>query len=125
VVAPTGGLLLEHFAAINLPARKRRELSKLRRMCHRSNQRKLTADEFKQWTDGKLPVQFYFHVLSTLSHRGNSANKQLFYIDLLFKHKGMSRSGLDMVSSMGLGIRNRSFDAEEYQELKRCRKRLR
>jgi hypothetical protein len=85
----------------------------------------MTDDEFKEWSAGKLPVQFYFHVLSTLSHRGNSVNKQLFYVDLLFKHKGMSRSGLDMVSSMGLGIGNRTFDNEEELELDRCQAKVR
>ena len=124
VVVPTGGLLLERFAEISLPARPRRDWIKLRKTVQRSK-RKVTSEEFAKWLEGKLPVRFYFHVLVILSHRGASVNKQLFYIGLLFKHKGLSRSGLDMVSSMGLSVGNRSFDDEEAQELERCRKTTR
>lgn len=55
---------------------------------------------------------FYFHLLSTLASRGTSANRQLFFITLVMKHKGLSRNGLRLFGLMNLGLPPRSYDPE-------------
>ena len=55
---------------------------------------------------------FYFHVLSLLASRGTSAKVQLFHLSLVMRHKGLSRSGLQLLSSMNLGLAPRTFDPE-------------
>lgn len=118
-IAPTGGLLFEHFVVISGTEKVRRAWVKLNKACKRSRT-KMNSEQFQQFLDADLPIGFYFFIMSTLRRRGTSAHVQLFYIGLLLKHKGLSRSGLDLVKSMGLCISNRGFDEREADELKRC-----
>ena len=55
---------------------------------------------------------FYFYLLSTLASRGTSANRQLFFITLVIKHKGLSRNGMRLFGIMNLGLPPRSYDPE-------------
>ena len=55
---------------------------------------------------------FYFHVLSLLASRGTSAKVQLFHLSLVMRHKGLSRSGLQLLSAMNMGLAPRTFDPE-------------
>ena len=55
---------------------------------------------------------FYFYVLAALGSRGTAANRQLFYLSLVMRHKGLSRSGLQVLSGMNLGLPLRSFEPE-------------
>jgi hypothetical protein len=55
---------------------------------------------------------FYFHVLSILANRGNAITRQLFFTSLLLKHKGLSRSGLQIQNQMNLALSPRMFDVE-------------
>lgn len=115
-LVPTGGVLFEEFLAYNLPRDDRRAWIKLRKECVRAR-RAMTKAEFAQFSDGRPAVHFYFHILTTLNRRGRAAARQLFYICLLFKHKGISRTGLDMLCTMGLGLPNRTFDQHEENEV--------
>ena len=36
----------------------------------------------------KAGVSFYFHMLSLVASRGLAANRQLFYLTMVFRHKG-------------------------------------
>lgn len=53
---------------------------------------------------------FYFHLLSCLRSRGTSVNKQLFYLTLIMQHKGLSRSGMQLLGLMNLCLSPRSYD---------------
>ena len=64
---------------------------------------------------------FYFHLISQLASRGTAVNRQLFFISLVMRHKGLSRSGLNMLSMMNLGLSPRSFDPELSDQLDRYR----
>ena len=55
---------------------------------------------------------FYLYLLSTLASRGTSANRQLFFITLAIKHKGLSRNGMRLFGIMNLGLPPRSYDPE-------------
>jgi hypothetical protein len=57
---------------------------------------------------------FYLHVMHTLHHRGNSVKLQIFYMSLLWRHKGVSRSGIELMSHLNLGMALRTLD--EYRE---------
>ena len=116
VAVPTGGVLFEEFLQYNLPEKPRRLWTRTKRRCIRE-QREMTELEFAMWGSGKASVQFFFHILSSLDRRGQAASRQLFYVSLLFKDKGMSRSGLDMLSGMSLGLSNRTFDEAETNEV--------
>ena len=60
----------------------------------------------------KAKNSFYFHVLSSVASRGTAANRQLFFVSLVMRHKGLSRSGLELLGAMNLGLAPRSFDPE-------------
>ena len=55
---------------------------------------------------------FYFFLLSALSSRGRSANRQLFFMTLLAQAKGLSRTGIEVFSAMNVCISPRTFDLE-------------
>ena len=55
---------------------------------------------------------FYFYLISSLASRGTSVNRQLLFISMVMNHKGLSRSGLQILCLMNQGLSPRSFDAE-------------
>ena len=63
---------------------------------------------------------FHFYVLAALASRGTAANRQLFYVSLVMRHKGLSRSGLQLLSGMNLGLPPRSFDPELVAHEQEC-----
>lgn len=64
---------------------------------------------------------FYMHVLTTLMARGQSANAQMFYITLLINFRGLSRSGMKMLSALNCCIPIATYDAKlkTYVDLQR------
>ena len=54
-------------------------------------------------------VPFFFHVMSALASRGRSANMQLFFITLVMRFRGLSVSGLEMMSKMNIGLGKRTY----------------
>ena len=70
-------------------------------------------------------VSFYFFILSVLGSRGTSANRQLFYLTLLYRHKGLSRSGIDMMGRMNIALPLRTFDNEVRDHLYRYEEEVR
>lgn len=65
-------------------------------------------------------TSFHFYVLAALASRGTAANRQLFYLSLVMRHKGLSRSGLQLLSGMNLGLPPRSFDPELVAHEQEC-----
>ena len=51
--------------------------------------------------------------------RGRSVQPQMFYIFMLWNHKGMSRSGLEIMNRLGVGMSMRGFDNGIMSELAR------
>ena len=105
-----GGLLLEMYLFTSASYTSRRRWSNLRSSIDNEE----GADHSSAITllISGVAVDFYFYVLSTLSSRGTSANRQLFFITLVMQHKGLSRTGMELLSSMNLGLSPRSFDPE-------------
>lgn len=103
-----GGLLFEAFLDLSAPFTARRKWSTV--------QRKIANSQMTGVSDAIDAIvrdsqnSFFFYVLSSLAARGTSVNKQLFYISLVMQHKGLSRSGLQLLSCMNLGLSPRSFD---------------
>ena len=118
-----GGLLLEAYLDLSAPFTTRRRWA--------SVQKKLADNpsrDVSRWIDEIVQDAqngFFFHVLSSLAARGLSAKKQLFYISLVMQHKGLSRSGLQLLSCMNLGLSPRSFDPLVELEEQRNRDMLR
>ena len=120
-LAGTGGLLLEAFLASTAPYNVRRSWTSLLG--------RISGDQKSQTQDQQQDVKrviklcrtsFYFHLLSGLASRGTSANRQLFFISLVMRHKGLSRTGLRCLSLMNLGLSPRSFDPELALHEQRC-----
>ena len=53
---------------------------------------------------------FYMQVLTTLMSRGQAANAQMFYITLLINFRGLSRSGMKMLSALNCCIPIATYD---------------
>ena len=103
-------MLLESFILTHGKRSSRRSLLALGKLCA-SEDRGCTADEAAPLLEAEQ-VGFYFFILSALSSRGRSANRQLFFMTLLAQAKGMSRTGLDLFSAMNMCLSPRTFDAE-------------
>ena len=89
----------------------------VRKQCIEQVRAVSAAENLKLMKMGK--VSFYFHVISVLGSRGTSANRQLFYLTLLYRHKGLSRSGIDLMNKMNIALPPRSFDAQVQDHLYR------
>ena len=48
--------------------------------------------------------------MGMLASRGKNVNKQLFYITLLFQHKGLSRTGMELAHSMNINLSPRTYE---------------
>lgn len=110
MLVETGGLLLEVFLKTSSNYSTRRAWNRLLGNVQRnpSYDRGVEVEEIVSGARNS----FYFHLLSTMASRGQSVNRQLFFITLVMKHKGLSRNGLNLFSQMNLGLSNRSFDSE-------------
>ena len=71
----------------------------------------LTLDEFRELN--RLGVKhergFAMHALMTLTQRGHSVGIQGSYLMLVLKFRGLSRSGLSMLASFGIGTPDSTF----------------
>ena len=109
-IVATGGLLMEAFLQTSSNYVTRRAwMSVLQKV--RANpvyDHKMEVEEIVTAARNS----FYFYLLSTLASRGTSANRQLFFITLVIKHKGLSRNGLRLFGLMNLGLSPRSYDPE-------------
>ena len=123
----TGGVLLEAYLVTSASYTCRRMWTQIQRRWANVDWEVTSRDEFDAFNAAKDDIiarvrnDFYFHLLSQLASRGTAANRQLFYISLVMRHKGLSRSGLNTLSMMNLGLSPRSFDPELSDQLDRYR----
>ncbi len=108
---------LESFIQLNGSRKSRRVLMKLQKTCRRDG-RLAREDESSQIVEMERTGCF-FNVLSCLSNRGISANRQLFFLTLLLRARGLSRSGSLLPKFMNLGLAPRSYDQELLQHMTR------
>jgi hypothetical protein len=70
-------------------------------------------------------IPFYVHVLHSLNCRGGSVMRQMVFMSLLWRHKGLSRSGQEMSAVMKLGMVVRTYDAEVQIEYEKAEDKFR
>lgn len=63
----------------------------------------------------KYRLRFFIFILSTIN--GHAGSWQRFYLSFLLEFKGVSRSGLAVVSALGLGTKLTSYDSYRKSEL--------
>jgi len=106
----SGGLLFENFAVTSGKRTSRRAIVALAKLC---------AQEKRECTDLESDhilaverVGFFSYILMCLANRGRSANRQLFFMNLLAQARGLSRTGMDFQSKMNVCLAPRTFDLE-------------
>jgi hypothetical protein len=67
--------------------------------------------------------QFFLHILQSLRNIGLTAQRQMFYIGLVANFHGLSRRGLDLISSYSLMLPVRTHDCWRARELEAIRRR--
>ena len=70
----------------------------------------------------KYKNRFYLHSIQHLS--GNGARTQRYFLSFLYEFKGISRSGLDLMSSFGVGMPLTSFDRSRKEEIEGIKKQM-
>ena len=102
LIVATGGLLMEAFlqTSSNYVTRRAWRSVMQRVKANPDYDHELEVEEIVTAARNS----FYFYMLSTLASRGTSANRQLFFITLVIKHKGLSRNGLRLFGLMSLGL---------------------
>ena len=105
-----GGMLFEFFLTTSASYTLRRKWATVRQELKDDPSKDMSEDFAELLREGG--TSFFFHVLSTLASRGRAAQRQLFYMSLVMQHKGLSRSGLLLLSNMNLGLSPRTFDLE-------------
>ena len=105
-----GGLLLEAFVSTNGKRSSRRALAALAKEC-KQQARQCTVLETAELVDAER-VGFFFWILASLSSRGRSANRQLFFVSLLAQARGLSRTGMEFFRAMNVCLPPRTFDLE-------------
>ena len=60
---------------------------------------------------------FLRHVLLTLSNRGNTATRQLYFNCQALLARGMSMNGIEMLSSWGIGLSKTAYNEQRGHEL--------
>lgn len=107
-----GGCLLESYILTSGTREHRRKLKQLIKYVVRTGEDISITDSDEVVRSNRNA--FYLHVIHTLHHRGNSVKLQIFYMSLLWRHKGVSRSGIELMSQLNLGMALRTLD--EYRE---------
>ena len=102
--------MFENYVLCSGSYTSRKRLTSIAAKCSRES-RKATITETQAIVTADANG-FYFNLISTLANRGNSATRQLFYLSLLLRHKGLSRTGLDLVHDMNMTLSSRTFDTE-------------
>jgi len=105
-----GGLLMEAFISTNGKRSSRRALAALAKEC-KQQARQCTVLETAELVDAER-VGFFFWILASLSSRGRSANRQLFFVSLLAQARGLSRTGMEFFRAMNVCLPPRTFDLE-------------
>jgi len=100
--------MLEFFLTVGASYNLRRTWITIRGKCLDLN--RVCTDEERHILSQGSRTSFYFWIIGMLASRGRSVNKQLFYITLLFQHKGLSRTGMELAHSMNINLSPRSFD---------------
>ena len=118
-----GGSLFEQFAMMIANYECRRFWKSVRKKCKRQRRSVSDAENSKMMKMAK--VSLYFHVLGVLGSGGTSAKRQLFFLTLLYRHKGLSRSGIELLNKINIALPPRSFDAQVEDHLYRYDERLR
>jgi len=102
--------LFESFLTTHASYTVRRQWSSVRRKLHDDESADVKCEMASIVKSARN--SFYFYVLAALGSRGTAANRQLFYLSLVMRHKGLSRSGLQLLCGMNMGLPPRSFDPE-------------
>ena len=100
-VVGTGGLIMERWIRQFGSRQTRRDFNKLRRG---NISQPMMRDTITTRINVKNRVGFYVFVLQSLNHRGNSVKSQLFYLSMLWRHKGMSESGSQILAKLSLSV---------------------
>ena len=101
-----GGILVESFIVMNGKRASKRLLIGLDK-----KKMKPTRLVSNQLLD-EVKVDFYFFCLNAMAARGRAATRQLFFITLLLKARGLSRLGMQLESKMNVCLPPRTFDLE-------------
>jgi hypothetical protein len=107
---PTGGLVLEMFFRVHAPYAARRAFT---RLCVEANDRganSLDSDDFNELVHAYVPATYAF-LYHTMASRGRQFVKQLFHVTLFTNFKGMSRSGIEVLSKLKMTVSLRQFDS--------------
>ena len=105
-----GGLLFENFVATTGKRTNRRAILALAKLCLQEQRECTDLEADTILADER--VGFFSFVLMSLSNRGRSANRQLFFMSLLVQARGLSRSGMEFQSRMNVCLAPRTFDLE-------------
>ena len=70
-------------------------------------------------------TNFYFYILHCLNNMGLSAQRQMFYVTLVAKFRGLSWSGLALLSSMGSCLSRGTYRAEEKKLIDKIQLKIR
>lgn len=112
-------LLMDHWLQLGGPHGLRRSWTAIKSDHARHGPSRELTDRIQTLVN-KAGVSFYFHMLSLVASRGLAANRQLFYLTMVFRHKGLSRTGLSLLSAMNLGLSPLSFDSKLVDHAYRC-----
>lgn len=107
----TGGQLMEEWASVFGTRATRYDVKRLRKLLVKEHNRPPTEEESDTIVD-KCRSAFYLHVIQGLCHRGRSVTQQMFHLTMLWRHKGISRTGSDILASMSLAMPHTTFDLQ-------------
>ena len=111
----TGGTILVDWTLQFASRPVRRDMKKLQKSMVRPIPRS-ESDAIVQ----KVRTAVYHYVLTGLSNRGDSVHLQQFYWTMLWRHKGLSRTGMDLMASLKLGVGHTYFDDEYKVEVNKA-----
>lgn len=101
LIVGTGGLFMERWIRQFGSRQTRRDIGKLRKG---NIEQRMMRDTITTRINVKNRVGFYVFVLQSLNHRGNSVKSQLFYLSMLWRHKGLSESGSQILAKLSLAV---------------------
>ena len=109
-----------HYLMNNATVDDRRLLQSLVRDS-RESRGKIPFSKFEPLYN-KYKNKFYLHYLQHLS--GAGARFQRFFLSFLFEFKGVSRSGLEVMGSFGIGLPLSSYDRYRKEAVVKADKRI-
>lgn len=105
-LVPKGGHLFYHYLVNFASLDDRRLVKKLAREVRGSSD-SISPDKFNDLFE-RYKNKFYFHCIQSFG--GVGARLQRFHLSFLLEFKGISRSGLNVLSSFGLAVPVRTYD---------------